>query len=537
MLDILIKNGKIVDGTGNPWFYGDIGIQGDIIFSIGHLKGLEAKKIIDATGLFISPGFIDIHSHSDLNILVNRFAESKIRQGVTTEVNGNCGFSAFTVDQKGKLYFGDALKINNIDQVIGGGWSDFDTYRQFLLEEGISINTATMIGHNCVRGAVMGEDNQAPTKDQLKKMISLVEKAYEQGVLGFSTGLVYLPGCFGQKDEIIELCKVFKGDGIYASHIRSLNDTFYEAIEEAVEIGERSDMPIQLSHIVPCPPQWYTANKLMKLINQYRDNGIDVTCDVFPYTYGGNILCNLCPRWATKDGLEKLVERLKDNEIRQKIIEDTRQYGAKSGGSSKRALLKEGKWDKIWLAECEKNKEFVSLNFTEIAALRKTDPFNAYFDILIEEEGHGRILGEDRCEEDLQELVKYPYSMIASDGRIHAPYGLLVKIGVHPRYYGTFPRTIAEYVRNKQIIGLEEAIRKMTSFPAARFNITRRGLLKEGYFADIVIFDYHKIQDLASIKEPHRYAQGINHVIVNGMLTIEQQKHLKTKNGRVITRR
>jgi len=534
--DLVIKNGRIIDGTGNPWFYGDIGIRKDKIVQIGRIKDPKViGKIIDAEGLFVSPGFIDIHAHSEFTLLINGLAESKIRQGVTTEIVGNCGFSAAPVNKDGSIYYG-ALEMKSVAEKIKPDWSDIKGYFKLLKSQGVSVNIGTLLGHNNIRVAVMGQDNRKPTSGEIGEMKKLVEKAVKDGVLGLSTGLSYGPGCFSEKDEVIELCKVFSGHGIYASHIRSLNDTIIEASEEAIEIGEKAGMAIQISHYVPCYPYWHKADGVINVLKNARKRGIDVTCDFFPYIIGNVSLKSLCPPWAFEGGNKKLVERLKIPEIREKIKEDTLKFGSRSGGSFKRALIKDDHWDKIWLSHCNVNSDLIGMNFKEIAEKKETDPFNALFDILIEESGVASVVAEDRCEEDVEYFMKHPLSMIASDGYSLAPYGILGEGKQHPRSYGTFTRAICEYVKKKELINLEEVIKKMTLFPAKRFGIKKRGQLEEGFYADIVIYDYDELNDLASMVNPHCYPEGIHYVIVNGKVTIEKNQHLNIKNGKILTK-
>ncbi len=533
MYDILVKNAKIIDGAGNPWYYGDIGINNEKISKIGILNSVSAKKIINAEGKFLSPGFIDVHSHSDFTLVINGLAESKIRQGVTTEINGNCGFSPVPVKENGDIWFG-ALEIKCVAENIISSWRDFEGYFNKLEKQGVSINTGQLIGHNALRAIVVGDENRKASEIEMNTMKEIVQKSINDGVLGLSTGLTYLPGSFAEKNEIIELCKLFNGKGIYVTHTRSTYKKIIEATVEAIEIGKESNLPIHISHFVSRVPCYVKTKKLIELIDESRNKGFDVTCDVFPYITGSGGLKNLLPLWASEGGNEKLVERLKDKKIRQQIKEEILKYGPEHGGSPKIALLQEGRWEKLWLVQCEKNVNLIGKNFEEIARIRKEDPFTSLFNILVEENGVAFNVGEDKCEKELEDGIRYPYCMIGSDGHALAKYGVLSDGKPHPRCYGTFPRFISEYVRKKKLIHLEEAIRKITSFPANRFNLKKRGLIKEGFYADIVIFDYDKIQDLSTPFNPHCYPIGIEYVIVNGLTTMVGENNFGVKKGKIL---
>ena len=530
--DVLIKNGCVIDGAGNPWFKADIAINAGRIVTIEQSLTSEAKLTIDANRLVVSPGFIDIHSHSDWPLLINPQAESKIRQGVTLEVTGNCGDSAAPL--KGKAL--EMAQKNAEDYGIDLQWSSLPEYMALLEKQGVALNVATLVGHSTVRACAMGYERRAPVKEELDEMKALVARSMEEGAFGMSTGLVYPPGCYAKTDELVDLSKVVaKHGGFYASHVRSQNELMFDSVAEVIQIGEMAALPVQISHEIPAPPVWGQEERLLKMSEEARQRGIDVTCDVLVYLRGETNLKQLVPDWAHSGGDNKLIERLKDPEIREKIKRETMEKGAAAGGSAKRALIQLGLWDKIWLSECPVNVDLCGKNFIEIAKIRTVeDPFDAVFDLLIEENAMGSIMGEDKLQTDIDYALNHPTSMVGSDGSALAPYGVLGRGKVNPRSYGTFPTVLARYVRERKVITLETAIRKMTSFPAQRLGLKDRGLLRPGMWADIVVFDQNRILDTASYDSPYQYPQGISHVLVNGRLVIEHGNHTGVLPGKIL---
>jgi N-acyl-D-amino-acid deacylase len=532
LFDILIRGGRIIDGAGNPWFYADVCIENGKIAKVGSSDSADADRIIDVSGLVVCPGFIDIHSHSDWPLLINPRAESKIRQGVTLEVIGNCGSSAAPL--KGKAL--DMAERTAKDHGTELRWSSMAEYLALLERQGVALNVASLIGQGTVRASVMGYEKRAPTKEELEQMKTLVSQSMKEGSFGMSTGLVYPPSCYAETDELIELSKVVaKHGGFYASHLRSQNELMFDSVKEAIEIGEKAMLPVQISHEIPAPPIWGQQEKLLKMSDEARQKGIDVACDVLVYLRGETNLKQLVPDWAHSGGDEKLLERLKDPEIREKIKKETMEKGAAAGGSAKRALIQLGLWNKIWLSECSINVDLCGKNFAEIAKLRNvTDPFDAVFDILIEENAAGSIMGEDKLQVDIDYALNHSTSMVGSDGSALAPYGVLGRGRANPRSYGTFSKVLARYVRERSVIPLESAIRKMTSFPAQRLGLHDRGLLKPGTWADIVIFDQDRIIDKATYESPYQYPEGNSYVLVNGKLVIENGEHTGVLPGKVL---
>lgn len=541
MFDLLIKNGLLIDGAGNPWFNADLGISNGKVVEISRRINAKAERIIDAKGLVVSPGFIDIHSHSDLTLLINPRADSKVRQGVTTEVVGNCGISAAPVRRENL----DMLKDEwgSEANYVTWDWTTFDEYLNRLEERKISVNVASFVGHGTVRTAVIGVDDREPAREELEDMKSLVAEAMEAGAFGLSSGLVYLPGCFAKTTELIELCKVVaEYRGIYTSHIRGERETIIEALKEAIEIGEKSHVPVQVSH--NCP-KYGGQGKLMEIFKIYeeaRTRGVEVTFDNDAHTDFNAKLIQVLPQWAQVGGKEKIVERLKNPQIRarikKEIVED------KYPGPGYVGLVKHGRWDRIFLFYCRKNKDLIGKSIEEIAKVRNKDPFDVFLSLIVEERGDVSALFNYMEEDDIRILMKHPLMMFCSDGVASSNNGVLRRItGYSPCSFGEYPYILQRFVREEKVLTLQEAIRKMTSFPAQKLGLRDRGLLREGMWADIVIFNANKIKDRATDRFPykfplknfpHKYPEGIAYVIVNGEIVVEKGRHKNRFPGKVL---
>jgi len=539
--DLLIKNGFVIDGAGNPWFKADIAVSEGRIVGVGEIGIKGADTIMDAKGLIVSPGFIDIHSHSDLSLLINPLAESKVRQGVTTEVVGNCGGSpAPTKTETLDLLKEDwGLEAKEVDW----NWSTFAEYLGEMERRGVALNVVSLVGHGTVRIAVLGVENRSPTVEELEEMKMLVAESMEAGAFGMSTGLVYLPGCYANTSELIELCKVVaEYRGLYASHIRGERETIVEALKEAIEIGEKAGLRVQVSH--NCP-KWGGSNKLPEMFRIYgeaRVRGVDVTMDNDAHTDFAVELGSILPQWAQAGGHEKVIERLSDPETRERIKKEI--VKDKYPGPGYCGLVKHGRWDRIFLLHCEENKDLLGKSFEEIARIkRERDPFNAYFDLLIEEGGASALFNYIR-EDDIRTVLKFSLMMVSTDGSAYAPYGPLGKIdGYSPCSYSEYPYILERYVREERIITLQEAVRKMTSFPAQKLGLRGRGLIREGMWADIVVFNLNKIRDRATCRYPytfplpnypHKYPEGIDYVLVNGQVVVEKGEHKGILPGKVL---
>ncbi|MEM2136677.1 MAG: D-aminoacylase [Candidatus Methanomethylicia archaeon] len=542
--DIAILNGIIVDGSGNPWFKANIAIKDGKISSISKHSIFKAEKIVDASGLIVSPGFIDIHSHSDVTLLADPLAESKVMQGVTLEVVGNCGSSAapvygeFSINRMRRRLAEYGLKLE---------WSSMHEYLSSMESKGVSINVATLVGHGQIRSCVMGFEAHEPSGDELNEMKSLLKEALNDGAFGMSSGLVYAPGRFAKTEELVELCKVVADyNGLYASHIRGERETIIDALNEAIYIADKSGVRVQISHHPPKIGAFGKSVETLKIIEEARNRGLDVTCDFHPYIAGSTSLSALLPAWVQEGGSTKIISRLNDSELRIKIKEDMILEPVPGPGPC--GLVKRGLWNMVYLSECNKNRDLIGKSFDEIAKIRNVDPFEAYFDILLEENLSGSIIGFYYDENDIRNVALSPFSMVGSDGYAVSPRGVLFREAGHPRSYGTFPMIIRKYVRGEsrselnydcgsKIMSLETAIMKMTSIPASRINIWDRGLIHEGFWADIVIFNYDLISDKATYFNPQVFPVGVEYVIVNGVIVVNKGVHTGLRSGKVLRHR
>lgn len=498
--DLLLTGGKIVDGTGNPWFYSDIAIKDGKIARIGKELPIDAKRIIAADGLIIAPGFIDVHTHIEGNDLKVPTAGNFILDGVTSVVTGNCGSS-------------------NTD--IARYFSQLDSVKT-------SVNIATLIGHNSVRRAVMGESRRDPSPEEQKKMEDLVENAMKLGAVGLSTGLIYVPGTYSHTPEVIGLAKVAsRYNGIYASHIRDEGDNVTAAIEDAINIGRQAGIPVEISHFkVTYRPNWGRSAGTIAQVEKARIEGIDVTVDQYPYVASSTTLNTLVPGWVFGGGRDSATYRLKDPAIRKSIKHEML------------ATLRHKQVKNYSYAVVARYNADTTLNgksITEISRIKKRKPKAAdEAETILEmiENGSAQMVYFSMNENDVKQIMQYPNTMFASDaGIVRYSSGM-----PHPRAYGTNARVLAQYVRVLKVIRLEEAIRRMSSLPARRFNLTDRGLIREGFAADIVVFNEATVGDNSTFASPHAYSSGFQYILVNGILTLENGKHTGARNGSILRR-
>jgi len=545
MYDLIIKNGRIVDGTGNPWFRGDIGISHGKIQKIGKIASSNAQRIIDAQNMVVSPGFIDVHTHSDSTILINPKTESTIRQGVTTQLVGNCGFSCAPVNTATK----DLLRkyLFELMPEIELEWQTFGEYLDYLDQRNLSTNIASLVGHGSVRIAAMGYENRSPDRQEIEEMKNLVASALKEGAFGMSTGLAYAPGLFSEVSEIVDLAGVVADfGGLYTSHIRNERNenAWKQSVQEMIDIGEKTGVRVQISHIESHYPNWGKQDVILDMFEKAKDHGIDISCDVPPYVCGFTTITTLLPDWALEGGISETVKRLKTPELAENIKKFILTEREKHANPTQ-SLLADGYFDKIRIVSSEKNPDLVGKNLKEIGEYFGKDPLDSTLDIIIEEEGKTPVVCELHSEEDIRKLVAHPLSIIESDGLSWAPYGDLGKTRPHPRSYGSFPLTIRKYVRGEtraeepkevgeKVLLLEEAVRKMTSFPAQRLGLRDRGILQQGMWADVVIFDPQAISDRATYANPHQYPSGISHVLANGQFVVENDEHTDNFPGKVL---
>jgi N-acyl-D-amino-acid deacylase len=537
-LDLGIINGILVDGSGNKRLKKDVGVENGRIHSIGHIKPDEVQNLIDAEGFVVSPGFFDMHSHSDAPLLVNPLAESKVRQGVTTEVTGNCGSSIAPLTDLARDEAQERLRPYGLD----ASWSSFGEYLD-ILDKGVALNVVAFVGHGAVRQCAMDLEERAPTTGELEEMKTHVRQAMQEGAFGMTSGLVYPPGRYADSLELIELCKVVaEFNGVYASHIRGERETMIQAVKEAIYIGKESGVSLHISHHPAKIGAWETSSETLSLMEETSAQGIDVMCDLHPYIAGATGLTAILPPWAQAGGSKKILERMRNQKIRARMKKDMIEDKVPGPGHS--GLVKRGMWDKIVIPMYPEDWP-IGRTIAEIAKEKDQDPFDAYFDLVEGSGGQGGIIGFYYNERDIRNVLLSPRSVIGSDGSALAPYGVLGRGKNHPRSYGTFPMIFRKYVRGesrpdlaydegKRILSLEEAVRKMTSAPAEKLGINDRGLIRENYWADLVIFNLEEITDTATYLEPYQYPKGIEHLFVNGKQVINAGEHTKALPGKVL---
>lgn len=513
MFDIIFENARVLDGTGSPWFRADVAVRDGFIVKVGKFEG-KAKKTIDATGKYLSPGFIDTHSHSDSALVKTPTADSKIMQGVTLEVTGQCGSSAAPKNM-GLGNQGKAAETT----AESPKWTDMASYMEVLESQGVSVNVAPLVGHGTVRRQVMGREQRTPTPEELEQMKNLVRDAMEQGAFGISTGLVYVPGRFSETGEIIELAKIVANNrGVYFTHIRNEGTRLLEALAEAIKIGNQAKVPVQISHFKAMrEPNWGKIPEAISMIEKARADGLDITADQYPYIASSTGMSSPLPSSAWAGGAGS--ERLTDPEERKKILEQ---------------LKARGYWDKIVIANLKNpdDQKFIGKSVHETGRIQGISPEEAALGLLERNRGVVRIVNFAISEDNVKTIMKLPWVMAGSDGS-----GLNIDTATgqpHPRSYGTFVRILGRYVREYKVLRLEEAIRKMTSLPAMRLGLQDRGLLKEGMRADLVLFDAETVVDNATFTAPHQYASGIISVVVNGVIVVEDGVHNGSRPGMVL---
>ena len=532
LFDIVIKGGKIFDGTGNPSFQVDIGIKEGKIIKIDDIVE-KGNRAIDAKGLVVSPGFIDMHNHADHAILAFSNAECYIMQGVTTSLVGNCGLSMAPINSDNleltKTYLSPFLRKDFDYQ---WDWRTSKEYFEKIRKNNAAINLAPLVGQGTLRITVKGFEMTKASKEEMEKMKTILKQELEEGAFGLSTGLVYPPGSYSTTKELIELTSILKKyNALYTTHLRNESDELLESVKEAIKIGEENDISVEISHHKAIGrANWGKVKDSLKMLESARQRGVDINCDVYPYTAAMTTVSSLLPPWSLEGGVEKMLARLKNYEERLKIEKDITE-GRMKGEN----WIKGIGWENIMVAECplDKDAEGKSLKtlFKERNQFRQ--PFKALFDWLIKIKGEATMVFFCMDEEDVKTVISSPISTIISDSWVIAPSG---GGKPHPRGYGSFPRVLGKYVREEKTLTLEEAIKKMTSLPANKIGLKNRGIIKEGYWADIVIFNPDKIKDKATFEDPHQYPEGIYYVIVNGQITVDNGKITGLKPGKILKR-
>jgi N-acyl-D-amino-acid deacylase len=507
----------------------DLAIDGAKIAGILKQSEAKASLVIDASSLVVCPGFIDIHSHSDIHLLSNPQAHSKIHQGVTTELVGNCGGSAAPLIGSARAAMADSAK----DLLVDLDWTTMDEYLLRLHNLRTSVNVATLVGSETIRRCVLGDGDVRPDSEQLAEMQRLVADSILQGAFGISSGLIYAPGCYATTEELIALASTSASlGGFYASHIRGEGSTLVKAVQEAITIGREAHSRVEISHHKACgTSNWGKVNETIKMIESARAEGVDVAFDVYPYTASSTALDTILPPWAREGGKERTIERLADGSTRARIVKELQ-----TKSDSWEAIAAETEWDSIVLVDFKtpENKRFENRSVLDISRELGKKPVDVALDMIVQENMQVAGIFHEIDDDDVVTVIQNPLSSIGSDGCSETPYGPGSESAVHPRAYGTFPRVLRHYVLDMKSIPLEEAIRKMTSWPAERIGLADRGVLAKGMAADVVVFDPQSIRDMATFENPHKYPEGVKYVIVNGAVTIENGKHTKERAGQVI---
>jgi N-acyl-D-amino-acid deacylase len=519
--DLVIRNGKVVDGTGNPWFYADVAVKTDRIVQVGQIAG-PAKREIDAKGLVVAPGFIDMHSHSDFLLLEDGNAESKIRQGVTTEILGE-GSSAGPT--KGKLVARPISVANKQAQIRTLG-----EYFDAVEHAGIAVNVASYVGAGSIWQCVMGHSFERPSPDQLNQMKDLVAEAMRDGAFGLSTALIMPPGSLATTADLVELCKVVREHGgIYSSHIRDEGLGVFDSVKEAITIGEQAGVPVDVIHLKIADEQyWGRMNEVIAMIEAARKRGVNVQANVYPYTRGNNDLSSIIPPWAHEGGREQMVARLKDPAVRPRLKRDI-ENGLPNWYNHYTAVGRD--WSRMLISG---NNAYRGQTMDRVIANKKAEPLDVLFDLLIENKGSVSTVYAHHTEADMNLALAQPWCSVGSDGSAYATNGPLRRGHPHPRNFGTFPRVLGVYVRERGLLRLEDAVRKMTSLNAAKLGMRDRGALQAGQFADITIFDPERVIDHSTYTDPFQYNSGIEYVIVNGQLVLDRGTHTGARPGRAL---
>ena len=527
--DTLIMNATVVDGTNSPRYGADVGLEDGEIASIGSLAEVGAERRIDATGLVLAPGFIDMHTHSDLTLMDDPGGESMAYQGVTTQVTGNCSFSPFPM--------GD-LEAERLRRLMGEifetrqewRWRTLDEWAVLMESQGVSLNVAPQVGNTPLRAACDALDNRPATADELDVQKRLLSETMEQGAFSLTTGLSLAPSGYAPTDEIVALAEVAASyGGFYATHARVLPGWHIKMVEEAVEIGRRAGIPVQFSHMAIIDRRYYGHGpEIVDVIDRARAEGIDITYDMYPYTAAGAGLNQLVPLWMQEGGIPRFMERLRDPSLRARALEEMKEG-------------REGGIPPLWHIQVisntntEKNRGLIGYNLEEIAEMRGVEPAEVTLQLIEEEKDGIMATVHNRVESDIRFFLGHPQAMIGSDGNAISPDGLYKDFKPHPRFYGPYPRILGRYVREQPaVLTLEEAVYKMSGFPAERMGFKRRGRVKEGLIADLALFDPDTVIDNATFEDPHQYATGVPYVFVAGEPVIDKGRHTGARPGRVL---
>jgi N-acyl-D-amino-acid deacylase len=521
--DVLIRNGRIMDGSGSPSYIGDIGINADTIAGIGDLKNASGKSEIDASGLVVSPGFINMLSWAVESLIEDGRSQSDIRQGVTLEVLGE-GDSWGPLNEVMKKQ----LKADQGDIQYDITWTTLGEYLEYLEKKGVSTNITSFVGAATLRIHAIGYENRPPTVAELDSMKALLRQAMEEGAVGLSSALEYVPGCFAGKEELTALCKVVSEyDGMYISHVRNEDDYLLESLDELISVAKEAKVRSEIYHFKQVgKTNWDKLDKAVARIDSARAAGLQITADMYNYVASSTGFDVLMPDWVQEGGFNAWVSRLRNPQVRKKIAPFILGTIQRKPGSAERVLLVGFRNDTL--------KHLTGKTLAEVAAMRGTSPEETVMDLIIQDESRISVVYFSMSEDNIKKEISLPWMSFCSDGASSAPEGIFLKSSTHPRAYGNFARLLGKYVREEKVISPEEAIRKLTSLPAGNLGIINRGALKTGFYADLAIFDPEKIQDNATFESPLKYATGMVHVFVNGMQVLKDGEHTGALPGKVV---
>jgi N-acyl-D-aspartate/D-glutamate deacylase len=527
--DVIVRGGTIYDGSGSPGVVADLAMQGDKIAAIGSLAGASAGTEIDASGLAVAPGFINMMCWSNESLIEDGRSQSDIRQGVTLEVMGEG-------DSMGPL--NDAMKQDMRDSQgdikYDIAWTTLGEYLQFLEKHGVSANVASFIGAATPRIYVIGYDDRPPTPEELEKMKELVRQAMQEGAMGIASSLVYPPGFFAKTEELIAMSKVAaEYDGLYASHLRSEGSALIEAVDELIRISREAGIRAEIYHLKAAgKPNWPKLDQVIANVEKARAEGLPITADIYTYPAGATGLNASMPPWVQDGGFDKSIERMKDPKTRQRIAREMNQWS----DQWENMYLQAGGADGILLVSFKNDalKPLTGKRLSEVAKMRGKSPEETAMDLIIEDDSRVGTIYFSQSEENLRKKIQLPWVSFCSDSASVAPEGVFLKSNVHPRAYGSFARVLGKFTRDEKLLTIEDAVRKLAALPAQNLKLDRRGMLKEGYFADVVVFDPAKIEDHATFEKPHQYATGMVHVFVNGGQVLKDGEHTGAKPGRFL---